>query len=190
MILSFWFVLCSFARANLGGCGVNSDAPLRHPYLCTPIKMMKIAIEMTTQMQNFMSEYNSSALFNLVPADTPLVENFHVPSPDDPYCCQLYGDLFYLVNHVNNLDSHIVFVNQVPPSAVVSQTEGVVRVYATMNVYNNGDGSLVSTHQVAFVWKPEVTGPLPREDYCKLAMFRYEMRSPYCSFNEPACNIG
>jgi hypothetical protein len=83
-----------------------------------------------------------------------------------------------------------MFINQIPMTAAVSEVECVVRVFATMTMYNQENHALVFSDQVVFVWKPVYPGNTAADCTCNLELLRVELRNPQCNFNEPICIPG
>ena len=182
-------LLCVFlvsAQFNCDGYGVAPRTPVRNPYVCTPEQLRKAAIAMTLQFQSYVTPWNPTALFNFVPPSTPVFASFNNTSLNPPRCCQNHLDLYHHFTSVAGI-AYFIYTNQVPMTAVISEVEGVVKVYAgeTVMAYVN-DEPLVSD-QVIFVWKPMYQCHTIPDCNCNLELVRLETRTVNCQFNEPMC---
>lgn len=169
------------------GCGAIPVIPRRNPYVCTPDQLRKAAIAMTNQIESYMSPINMNALFNFVPPYTNLTENVYVFHTGGNYCCQQYEDLYTFIAFLSHANAEIVFINQIPMSAVISEVECTVRVFATMMIYSQETLQIVGSGQIAFVWKPVYPGHVVPDCTCNLELLRIEARNPLCNFNEAPC---
>ena len=182
LILCIFFVSAQF---NIDGCGSGPRTPLRNPYVCTPDQLRKAAIAMTLQLQSYISPLNPTALTRFVPGYTPVIANSM--NIIHGQCCQSETTIYNYYTSFSHL-LYYVFANQVPMSAVISEVEGTVKVYAGETQFLRLVPSQPKfVNQVMFVWKPVYQCNKVPDCNCNLELVRMESRSVDCPFDAPHC---
>lgn len=185
MIWGLFAVFLSCVTAKIDGC--SPILSVRNPYICTPEQLRKAAITITNQIESYMSPLNTNVLYKFVLPSTVLLNNLVRSQIGGIQCCEKPGTLWGYLAWVEEQNGAITFINQTPTSAVISEVEGVVRVLATIVIYNESTYQSIETSQIAFVWKPMYQEGVIADCSCNLELLRIELRSPFCNFNEPHC---